>query len=168
LTARRIRDGVAGPVRSVAPKGASALATAGKAAMAPDSPQPLTPSGLVVQQVAVEAEIERWQVVGAGHGVIHERAGHRLTGAGIADRVLRRSHQGVSIAGWLPDGEAMAVRANFQREMNRLAAGRPVRPAGKRRLSGRAAHQTGERRADRSAHCDGRSGVAARGARLQG
>jgi hypothetical protein len=40
--ALRIRDGVAGPARSVAPKGASAsrmaLAMAGKAAMAPASP----------------------------------------------------------------------------------------------------------------------------------
>ena len=53
-----MRDGVAGPVRSGAPKGASAsamaLAIAGKAAMAPASPQPLTPSGLVVQRVPLK------------------------------------------------------------------------------------------------------------------
>jgi hypothetical protein len=51
----RIRCGVSEPARLPTPSGASAsamvLAMAGKAAMAPASPQPLTPSGLVVQQV---------------------------------------------------------------------------------------------------------------------
>ena len=70
----RIRDGVAGPVRSVAPKGASASAMA--SAMALGSPQPSAPSGLVVQRVPMKPEVEGGEVVGAGHRVIHERAGN--------------------------------------------------------------------------------------------
>ena len=54
----RIRDGVAGPARSIAQKGASAsamaLAMAGKATMAPATPPPFTPSGLVVQRVPLK------------------------------------------------------------------------------------------------------------------
>ena len=73
------REGVAEPVRFATPKGASAsamaLAMAGKAAMAPASPQPFTPSGLVVQRVPMKPEVEGGEVVGAGHRVIHKPAG---------------------------------------------------------------------------------------------
>src|SRR6266700_2073252 len=55
LIAFQIAAEVAGPAKSVTPSGASAsrmaFVMAGKAAMAPASPQPLTPSGLVVQRV---------------------------------------------------------------------------------------------------------------------
>src|SRR5262249_20565087 len=58
LIARQMRSGVAGPAKSETPKGASAsriaLVTAGKAPIAPASPQPLTPSGLVVQRVPLK------------------------------------------------------------------------------------------------------------------
>jgi hypothetical protein len=58
LITRQMRSGVAGPARLTAPKGASAsviaLTTAGKAPTAPASPQPLTPSGLVVQRVPLK------------------------------------------------------------------------------------------------------------------
>jgi hypothetical protein len=56
--ARQIRSGVAGPEKSATPKGARAsaiaLVTAGNAPTAPASPQPLTPSGLVVQRVPLK------------------------------------------------------------------------------------------------------------------
>src|SRR5207249_1016319 len=57
--ARQIRSGVAAPIKSPPPAEASAsriaLPTAGKAATIPASPQPLTPSGLVVQRVGLKA-----------------------------------------------------------------------------------------------------------------
>jgi hypothetical protein len=57
--ARQIRSGLAGPVKSAAPKVASAsriaLPIAGNAATVPASPQPLTPNGLVVQRVGPAA-----------------------------------------------------------------------------------------------------------------
>src|ERR1700733_10946478 len=59
--ARQTRAGVAGPSKFLAPSGASAswiaLWIAGKAATAPASPQPLTPSGLVVQRVGLKARL---------------------------------------------------------------------------------------------------------------
>jgi hypothetical protein len=55
-----------------------ALITAAGAPIAPASPQPLTPSGLPGHSVVVCVELERRQVVGARHGVVHERAGHEL------------------------------------------------------------------------------------------
>ena len=66
---------------------------AGKAAIAPASPQP------------VEAEIERRQVVGARQGVVHERSRHHLARAGIVDGVLEQrladplGHRAVRLAG---------------------------------------------------------------------
>src|SRR5262249_42705089 len=50
--------GVAGPLKAVTPSGAKAsrmaLVIAGKAAIAPASPHPFTPSGLVVQRVGLK------------------------------------------------------------------------------------------------------------------
>ena len=67
-----------------------ALAIAGSIATAPASPQPFTPSGLVVQRVPLKLQIERRQVVGARHRVVHERAGQHLAGFRIVDRVLQQ------------------------------------------------------------------------------
>src|SRR5580658_9806849 len=56
--ARQMWNGVAGPSNAVTPSGARASSTAlliaGNSAMAPASPQPFTPSGLVVQRVALK------------------------------------------------------------------------------------------------------------------
>ena len=58
LVARQMRSGVAGPAKLVTPSGANAsrmaFVTAGKAPTAPASPQPLTPSGLVLQRVPLK------------------------------------------------------------------------------------------------------------------
>ena len=64
-----------------------ALITAAGAAMAPASPQPLMPSGLDGHFVIVVSDLQRRQVVGARHGVIHERAGHELAFL-VVDRAL--------------------------------------------------------------------------------
>src|ERR1700724_1016760 len=62
LIAFQIPAEVAGPAKSVTPNGARAsriaLAMAGKAAIAPASPQPLTPSGLVVQRVPLKPRLK--------------------------------------------------------------------------------------------------------------
>src|SRR6266478_903540 len=61
LIAFKIVAGLAGPAKSVTPNGANAsriaFVMAGKAAMAPASPQPLTPSGLVVQRVPLKPRL---------------------------------------------------------------------------------------------------------------
>jgi len=62
-----------------------ALITAADAPIAPASPQPLTPSGLPGHSVVVWLKLERRQVVGARHGVVHERRRHRLAVA-VIDR----------------------------------------------------------------------------------
>jgi len=46
----------------------------------PASPQPLTPSGLVVQCVGLKPNFERHEVVGARQRVIHKGAGEHLPG----------------------------------------------------------------------------------------
>ena len=85
-------SGVAGMSRCApAPPGmASAMAfiTAAIAAVVPASPAPLTPSGLVVAGTGVDRVLERRHVVGARHGVVHERAGDELPAASVVDRVL--------------------------------------------------------------------------------
>ncbi len=92
--ARQIWNGVAGPSNPVTPSGVSASSTAlpiaGNIAMAPASPQPFTPNGLVVQRVRVETQIESGKIIGARHGVVHERCGNRLAGFRVVDRVLQQ------------------------------------------------------------------------------
>ena len=55
-----------------------ALMTAAGAAMAPASPQPLMPSGFDGAWGDRHVDLERRQVVGARHAVVHERAGDEL------------------------------------------------------------------------------------------
>ena len=55
-----------------------ALMTAGGAAIAPASPQPLMPSGFEGHGVTVDADLEGRQVVRARHAVVHVARGHEL------------------------------------------------------------------------------------------
>ena len=67
-----------------------ALATAGMAPTQPASPQPLTPSGLVLRRHRVRVNCQRADVVGTRHRIVHERAGDELTGIGIEMDILHQ------------------------------------------------------------------------------
>ena len=70
---------VAGMAKSSVPiASVMALMTAAGAAIAPASPQPLMPSGLDGHLVDGRVDLERRQIIGARHAVVHERAGHEL------------------------------------------------------------------------------------------
>ena len=71
--ARQTTCGVAGMATSSWPTASvRALMTAGGEAIAPASPQPLMPSGLDGQRVSIVSTLERGQVVGARHAIVHE------------------------------------------------------------------------------------------------
>src|SRR5215831_9196501 len=48
------------------------------------------PEGVSRAAGAVEADMKGWQVVGARHCIVHERAGDQLTRTGIVDGVLEQ------------------------------------------------------------------------------
>jgi len=63
--------------------------TAGNAPTAPASPQPLTPSGLVVHRVPLRPRSYDERSSARGNAV-HQRAGDQLTGSRVIDRVLEQ------------------------------------------------------------------------------
>ena len=67
----------------------SALITAAGAPTEPASPQPFTPIALFLQGTSSGREVEGRHVVGARHGVVHERAGQQLA-ALVVDRTLQQ------------------------------------------------------------------------------
>ena len=62
--------------------------TAASAPVVPASPTPLTPSGLLRLGNRMKGAREARQIVGARHGVIHERAGEQLAAPPVVDGVL--------------------------------------------------------------------------------
>ncbi len=66
----------------------SALITVGGAPMVPDSPMPLTPSGLVLHGTSSSVALDVRHRVGARHAVVHEAAGQQLPGLAVVDLVL--------------------------------------------------------------------------------
>ena len=64
--------------------------TAGGAPVAPASPAPLTPSGLVCAGTSVSSEMQVGKIVGARHGVILEAAGDELAVGVEHDRFHQR------------------------------------------------------------------------------
>ena len=91
--ARHTRSGVAGISIWRTPNSASAstsaFATAGIAPTQPASPAPLTPSGLVLVGTGLALTSTAREVVGARHGVVHERAGDELAVAVEVDVLLQ-------------------------------------------------------------------------------
>ena len=86
--ARQTACGVAGMARSSWPSASViALMTAAGAAIAPASPQPLTPKRIGRARRHRHADRERRQVVGARHAVVHVARGHELAGL-VVDRAL--------------------------------------------------------------------------------
>ena len=81
-SARQTVSAVIGKVISRTPRchsaSITALPIAAGAPMVPLSLPPLTPSGLLGAGVAMKAGVERRQVGGARHGVVHEAAGQEL------------------------------------------------------------------------------------------
>ena len=98
--AARIRDGLPDPARRCRhvdlidaerlSASISALITVGGAPMVPDSPMPLTPSGLVLHGTSSSSRLDVRHRVGARHGVIHEAAGEELAGLAVVDLVLHQ------------------------------------------------------------------------------
>ena len=89
------RCGVAGIWMLRTPSGHSAsmiaFITVGVEPTAPDSPTPLAPSGLVLAgTLSSSALLKVGKVVGARHGVVHERAGDELAGFAIVDIFLEQ------------------------------------------------------------------------------
>ena len=64
--------------------------TVGGAPMVPDSPMPLTPSGLVLHGTSSSVALDVRHHVGARHGVVHEAAGQELAGLAVVDLVLHQ------------------------------------------------------------------------------
>ena len=60
--------------------------------MVPSSPQPFTPSRLVLQgTLSSNAAAQRRELVGARNAVVHERAGQELAALGVVDAPARRA-----------------------------------------------------------------------------
>ena len=66
----------------------TALATAGSDPVQPDSPTPLTPSGLTLLGVGCSAPLMPRQQPGARHVVVHEAAGEQLPRVAIVNHFL--------------------------------------------------------------------------------
>ena len=92
--AAHIRAGVAGMSMCSTPSERSAsttaFITAGGAPIAPDSPTPLMPSGLVLHGTLLNCVVSVAHVVGARHRVVHVAAGQQLAAVAVVDHVLHQ------------------------------------------------------------------------------
>ena len=125
--------GVAGMAMSSWPSASvMALITAGGAAMAPASPQPLMPSGLDGQRRLGHADLERRQVVGPRHAVVHVARRHELAVL-VVDRAFQQR-----LADALGDA-AMHLALDDHRvdELAEIVDRRPARDLGDARSRGR-------------------------------